>query len=66
MLDIPQDRRSALQTQQVSQYHLNTAHIIADTATYTRLTQSHLQHPNDVNTFDITDEKHRLRTSNAN
>jgi len=66
MFHIPQDRRSTLQTQPVSQYHLNAARIIANTAMHTRLIQPLMQHPNDVTTFDITDEQHRLRTFNAN
>jgi len=60
MLDISQVRRSALQTQQVTQCHLNTARIIVDTTGYTRLIQPFMQHPNDITTFDITDEQHRL------
>lgn len=60
------DRRQTLSTQKVSQYHLHTASIIADTATYMRLKHPHTSQPNDVSTFDLTDEQHRLRTFNAN
>jgi len=66
MFHMPQDRRSLLQTQKVSQYHLHTARHIAETAVYMRLKQPHILHPNDVSTFDLTDEQHRLRTFNAN
>jgi len=53
MLGISQDRRSALQKQQISQYHLNTARIIEDTARYTRLIQPLMPHLKNVPTFDI-------------
>jgi len=66
MFHLTHDRRQILSTQKVSQYHLHTARIIADTAMYTRVKHPHTPQPNDANTFDLTDEQHRLRTFNAN
>jgi len=66
MFHLPHDRRLQLSTQKVSQYHLHTARVIAETITYMKLKQPHTPQPNDASTFDLTDERHRLGTFNKN
>jgi len=66
MFHLPHNRRLKLSTQKVSQYHLHTAYITAETAIYLRLKQPYIPQPNDASTFDLTDEQHSLRTFNAN
>jgi len=66
MLHFPHDRRLKLSIQKVSQYHLHTACIAAETAIYLRLKQPHTPQSNDASTFDLTVEQHRLRTFNTN
>ena len=60
------DTTLELQHQSVSTYHFNTAKQLANTAIFMRLNHPHTYHTNDITTFDVTDETHRLRTFNDN
>jgi len=66
MLHLTHNRRLQSPTRKFSQYHLHTARISAETATYMRLKQLHTPQPNDLSTFDLTSEQHRSHTFNAN
>jgi len=66
MLHLTTQRQQTLQKQTISTYHLQTAKFIADTTIYLRLKYLYTCHTNDVTTFDITDETHRVRTFNDN
>jgi len=66
MLYLTTQRQHTLKQQTVSQYHLLTAKFFADTALYMRLKYPYTCQTNDVTTFDVTDETHRLCTFNDN
>ena len=52
------------QKYQISQYHVRTAKLIADTALHMRLPSLNKCQLNDVTKFNLTKEHHRLRTFN--
>jgi len=66
MLQIPRNRRTQLTKQHVSQYHVNTSHLITKASVYTKLKYPNTTQTNDACTFDPTDEQQRLRTYNTN
>ena len=57
-------RHQTTKNRYISSYHVHTAKIIADTAIYMRLQNSDHCQLNDITTFNLTDEHHRLETFN--
>jgi len=65
-MNIPLSRQQHLKTQKVSTYHYKTAQCINNTISFMQLKYPNTHQLNDVTSFDMTDESHRIRTYNAN